>query len=34
MGSHEKRKRLRPERVLIQGAFGAGTSNWRARKAS
>ena len=34
MGSHEKRKRLRPERGLIQGAFGAGTSNWRARKAS
>ena len=27
MGSHEKRKGFRPERVLIQGAFGAGTSN-------
>ena len=34
MGSHRKIEGFRPERGSIQGAFGAGTSNWRARKAS
>ena len=34
MGSHRKIKGFRRERGLIQGAFDAGTSNWRARKAS
>ena len=34
MGSHRKIKEFGPEIGSIQGAFGAGTSNWRARKAS